>query len=197
MEVLIEAFELPGLPTPLPKRWNIAPTQPVLAVEEGPQGRTAEFRPWGLEVGKHPLINVRDETFLSRPLFSRMARCLLPATGFYEWRPVGRDRRQPYYFTTSDRRPFGLGAIRGRDGGCAILTTEPNELVSPIHDRMPFIVPVDHYRAWLAGEPAEGLLKPLPAAAMRSWAVSACVNSPKHDGPECLDPPAEEELTLF
>jgi putative SOS response-associated peptidase YedK len=204
--VLAEAFDLAGLPELAP-RYNIAPTQPVAAVRAGAAGRELVRLRWGLVPPwsrdlKQAPINARAETAADKPMFRaalRKRRCLVPASGFYEWLALaGGRRKQPYCFRPGDERPWAFAGLwerwLGPDGpveSCAILTTEANELVRPVHDRMPVIMPRQHWAAWLdpalqeAGELVP-LLRPYPADAMRTYPVGALVSNPRNDGPDCL-----------
>ena len=203
--VLAEAFGLAGFPELAP-RYNIAPTQPVAAVRAGAAGRQLVRLRWGLVVPwakdtKVAPINARSETAADKPLFRaalRKRRCLVPASGFYEWLALaGGKRKQPYCFRLRGERPWAFAGLwerwQGPDGpveSCAILTTEANELVRPVHDRMPVILPRQHWAAWLdpalqeAGELVP-LLRPYPADAMRTYPVGALVSNPRNDGPGC------------
>jgi putative SOS response-associated peptidase YedK len=204
--VLAEAFDLAGLPELAP-RYNIAPTQPVAAVRAGEAGRQLVRLRWGLVAPwakdtKVAPINARSETAADKPPFRaalRKRRYLVPASGFYEWLALaGEKRKQPYCFRPGDERPWAFAGLwerwQGPDGlveSCAILTTAANELVRPVHDRMPVILPRQHWGAWLdpqaqdAGELVP-LLRPYPADAMRAYPVGALVSNPRNDGPECL-----------
>ncbi len=220
-EEWIEEFGLVDAPT-LPPRYNIAPTQPILAVRAGEDGRRqAGLLRWGLVPSWAPdpsvgnrLINARSESAATKPAFRdafRERRCLIPATGFYEWRRVGRGKT-PYLVRRTGGRVFALAGLwerwRGPEGpleSCAILTTPANALVAPIHSRMPVLLDAATYGAWLDAEarPAdlEALLAPYPAAGMEAFPVSPRVNRPEEEGPRCAErvdapaPPAQ--LTLF
>jgi putative SOS response-associated peptidase YedK len=205
-EVLAEAFGLDTEPALAP-RYNIAPTQPLAAVRQGPDGRRSlVLLRWGLlpsttRETERPLINARAETVARLPSFRdafRARRCLVPADGFYEWK-AGGPRKQPVHIRFADRRPFAFAGLweprtRGPEGetsgSCALLTTEPNSLMREIHDRMPVILPPDHYAGWLdpASRPAElaALLRPHPADAMEARTVGTFVNNARNEGPECL-----------
>jgi putative SOS response-associated peptidase YedK len=124
-------------------------------------------------------------------------RCLIPADGFYEWVTEGKKKR-PRRFTLQSGEPFAFAGLwdlwigeKQKLVTCCMITTAANELVRPVHDRMPVIVPPENYAEWLDPETPEArllsLLKPYPADAMRVSEASAAVNSPKNDGPECLD----------
>ena len=148
------------------------------------------------------LANARSESVLEKPAFRaamRRRRCLIPADGFYEWKKNGRNK-QPYLIGLRDGRLFAFAGLweawEGADHSyvesCTILTTTPNELMAPIHDRMPVILPAEAYGPWLdpAVPPAEVLawLRPLPADQMTAYPVSTLVNNPRNDRPECVAP---------
>ncbi len=195
-------------------RFNIAPTDPVLAIRRSPEGaREAGRLRWGLVPGRwaegpgRPLINARAETLTEQPAFRdafRERRCLIPADGFYEWREDERGK-QPVWIRRSDGDLFAFAGIwaelQGTGEGplhsCAIVTCEPNEVVRPIHDRMPVILAPDAESAWLEPESGPGdlltLLRPLDPEALDVREVSDAVNDVRQDGPELLEPP----LRLF
>jgi putative SOS response-associated peptidase YedK len=214
-QALAELFDLPETPVLAP-RYNIAPTQPVGIVRT--QGADAQ-RAWDLVVwglvpswAKDPsmgarMINARAETVEEKPAFRaafRRRRCLVPADGFYEWRKQGK-AKQPYYITLQNGRPFAFAGLweiwMAPDGSrldsCTILTTVANELMQPIHDRMPVIVAPEDYTLWLGqGSDATAetlpllrdLLHPYPAEQMAAMPVSKYVNSPQNEGVECIAP---------
>ncbi|MDX2232670.1 MAG: SOS response-associated peptidase [Leptolyngbyaceae cyanobacterium bins.349] len=209
---IAQAFGLSDVPT-LPPRYNIAPTQLVGTVLHTQQQPDREFRVlrWGLvpSWAKDPaignrLINARAETVAEKPSFRsalRYRRCLVVADGFYEWQRDGR-KKQPYYFQLEAHRPFGFAGLwehwESQTTGeiletCTILTTAANEVLSPIHDRMPVILPPEDYDRWLDPELNRSdlllpLLRPYPAAAMQAYPVSAVVNRATSDRPECIQP---------
>lgn len=174
-------------------RYNIAPSQDVVAITERSGETEASLYQWGLVPARSNepkgFINARAETLLQKPSFSesfQKRRCLIPADGFYEWKRAGR-LKQPYYFQLQDESLFAFAGIWDRwqrDGrlivSCAIITTRPNELLASIHDRMPVILSSSSQRAWLNNEatPAElsGLLSPFPAEQMKAHPVSREVN---------------------
>jgi putative SOS response-associated peptidase YedK len=200
-------------------RFNIAPTDPVLAVRRGDdEGRDLGRLRWGLVPGRwaekkggRPLINARAETLESQPAFAesfRLRRCLIPADGFYEWLTDERGKR-PVWFSRADRELFAFAGIwaelPGRDGdqalhSCAIVTCPPNELMRPIHDRMPVVLAPDAEAPWLDPErpPAEllELLRPAPEDALATREVSDLVNDVRQDG-EALIAPREDQPALF
>lgn len=194
-------------------RHNIAPTSVVPVIRQSKAGapELAAVR-WGLipawtkpDAPVKPLVNVRSETAVTRfrgALKSR--RCVLPASGFYEWENIGA-RKQPWFFGMRDGGPFGLAGFWDRWHGaagveletCTILTTTPNSLLASIHDRMPVMLAPDQCRAWVDGtvtEPSaiEGRFAPFTTEAMIGVKVGPAVSSVKNDGPECLEPAALE-----
>lgn len=202
-----------GVPVPqtLPERFNIAPSQPVLAVRERPGTHDRELvaLTWGLvpfwaddpEMGSR-MINARSETAAIKPAFRssfRGRRCLIVADGFYEWQP--RDgRKQPYLIRLTSGRPFGFGGLwdRWQKHGdaietCTILTCSANEPTRVIHDRMPVVIPPECYDVWL--DPTEHdvaklarLLRPFHPDEMTAYPVSTLVNSVKVDSARCVEP---------
>ena len=197
---------------PFASRFNIAPTQLVAVVRSAPDGPPAERElakvRWGLipSWAKDPaignrMINARAETVHEKPAFRaafRRRRCLVVADGFYEWQRSG-GRKQPYFVRMNDDRPFAFAGLweswKGPDGAsiesCTLLTTEPNELMEPIHDRMPVILAADDYSLWLDPEvqqpgPLVPLLEPFSSDRMTAYPISTHVNSPRHDDPRCI-----------
>src|SRR5215204_2109203 len=200
---LAKEFRVAEVPDAGP-RYNIAPTQEVLAVHESPDGREMTFYKWGLvpswakdtSIGAK-LINARSETVTEKPSFReafRRRRCVIPADGFYEWRRL-EGRRQPFFFRMRDERPFGFAGLWERwegEGGrvvnsCAILTTEANEVLRPVHDRMPVILRPEDYDLWLGADAraldlVKEVLRPYPSKEMVGYPVGAGVNSPRNQG---------------
>ena len=188
--------------------FNVAPTQNVLAVRGGDAGREVAWLKWGLvpawakdtSVGVR-LINARSETVAEKPSFReafKKRRCIIPADGFYEWRRTERGK-QPYFFRMRDDRPFGFAGLWERwegEGGetinsCTILTTEANEVLRPVHDRMPVILHPEEYSRWLEADERERallkeLLRPYPAEEMAGYPVGTLVNSPANRGAELI-----------
>ena len=192
-------------------RYNIAPSTVVPAIRVSSAGtREATGLEWGLvpwwskdPAGGTRLANARAEGIATKPSFRepfRKRRCVVPASGFYEWQTIGR-LKFPWYFSMQDESPLALAGLwdhwHGTDGTtletCALITTTPNAVVSPLHDRMPVILTGSAIDQWLDpanNEPArlESLLTPLPATLMKAMPVSPRVNSVRHEGPECLAP---------
>ena len=202
-----------------PPRYNVAPTQPVLALANDAPDKY-DFFFWGLvppwakdtSIGAR-MINARAETLGTQPAFRKAyarRRCLIAADGFYEWKAPPPDapkkaKKTPMYIRMKSGEPFAFAGIwetwRSPDGSelrsCAIVTTSPNELLATIHDRMPVILPREAHRTWLReGEvpPREldPLLVPYRDGALEAGAVSTLVNSAKNDSPECIAPPPDE-----
>ena len=206
---LVQQFELAGLPACSP-RYNIAPTQEVLTVLKLPDApdRQARLLRWGLipqwaegpAVGSR-MINARAETVATKPAFRRAfreRRCLVLADGFYEWQRQER-RKQPFYIRLGNGRPFAFAGLWERwvpgDGqpidSCTILTTVANDLVRPLHVRMPVLLAPEKYDLWLDPgsrdqERLHSLLHPYPSEEMIAWPVGTRVNNPAHDTPECI-----------
>jgi putative SOS response-associated peptidase YedK len=195
-------------------RFNVAPGDDVLAVTTDRDGAPrGELLRWGLvpfwaddpRTG-YKMINARAETIAERPAFRdalKTRRCLIVADGFYEWQSRAGLPKQPWWITRADGAPFafaGLWATWRRDDAalrtCTIVTTEANGAVRDLHDRMPVILDPAAEEAWLdAGTPAAALselLVPFPDPATACRPVGTAVNDARFDGPECLDPPAEE-----
>lgn len=203
--VRIERVRVGGLFNNAP-RYNIAPSQSVLAIVEGEVEREAALFQWGPipSWSKEPkgFINARSETLEEKPSFSESfhrRRCLIPADGFFEWDKRSRRSKQPYYFHMNDEAPFALAGIWDewrKDElsitSCAIITTTPNELLAPIHDRMPVILREEDQNSWLRSDarPAElkTLLAPFSATEMKSFPVSSRVNHPRFDDSDLVEP---------
>ena len=179
-EVVALQFGLETVPD-FKARYNICPGTEILAVDNR---RRARLILWG-----DRFANARAETVAEKPAFReafRRFRCLVPASGFYEWQNVARTKR-PWYVHPTDAALFGLaGLVVLRQGkrSVTLITTEPNALMATIHDRMPVIIPPARYDEWLAG--ADGLLQAYPAEAMRAHPVHPRVNTPDNDDPALI-----------
>jgi len=208
---LKDTFSDYNFPAMFAPRFNIAPTQPVLAIPNDDK-LTADFFIWGLipmwakdpEIGNR-LINARGETLAEKPSFRgsyRHKRCLILADGFYEWKTFGgRKNKTPYYIHMQNRKPFAMAGLwdhwESPDGSsiksCTIITTTPNELMGAIHDRMPVILHPRDFAKWLEPAPQtpenlQPLIKPFPADAMTAYPVSTLVNKATSDMPEMVVP---------
>ena len=211
---ILESVEVKEQP-----RFNIAPTDPVLAVRRLDDGaRDLGRLRWGLVPGRwaekkggRPLINARAETLETQPAFAesfRERRCLIPADGFYEWLTDERGKR-PLWFSRLDHEPFAFAGIwaelpvRDSDDvlhSCAIVTCPPNDFMRPIHDRMPVVLPVEAEAEWLdpdrSGAELRELLVPAPDDLLAGLEVNDLVNDVRKDGPELIEP-REEQPALF
>ncbi|GAA4702345.1 SOS response-associated peptidase [Brevibacillus fulvus] len=201
-------FDLETTPFTLQARYNIAPGQLIPAIlEDRGQRRIGQLR-WGLvpswaqdeKIG-YKLINARAETVEQKPAFKRLferKRCIIPADGFYEWKQ-GEHGKQPMRIMLKSGELFafaGLFDTWTRPDGqkihtCTIITTQPNEVVKDIHDRMPVILRKEDEAIWLNreiydAESLRALLVPYAPEAMRAYPVSAIVGNPQHDQPECI-----------
>ena len=201
------AFGLAHAPSVRP-RYNVAPMQEVPIVRVSASG-SREFVAvrWGLvpRWAKDPaigskMINARGETVATKPSFRtafRRHRCLIPANGFYEWMPAADGRKQPVLIAMKDGSVFAFAGLYERwltgDGepldSCTILTTDANDLLRAVHDRMPVIVPADQYARWLdpAQDGPQALVAPYPSDAMTWWPVSSRVNSVRHDDASLIE----------
>jgi putative SOS response-associated peptidase YedK len=203
--VIAYAFRVP-VNGRIGKRYNIAPTQeaPVVRVDAAGAREAAMLRwglvpPWATDIAVgNRMINARGEGIETKPAFReamQARRCLVPATGFYEWTgPAGR--KQPYAINAADRPVFAFAGLwerwKPRMGEpietFAIVTTDAAEAVRPIHDRMPVILGREDEETWLGGSVAEALavLKPY-AGPVNARAVSRIVSNPRNEVPECLN----------
>ena len=201
---LVKLFRVHDRPNIRP-RYNIAPTQDVLAIRlDGGGNQEAVQLRWGLipfwakdEKIAYSTINARAETVASKPAFRdafKKRRCLIPADGYYEWKPEG-GVKQPYRITLDPEQPFscaGLWEHWEKEGkvveSCTIIVTNANDLTKDIHDRMPVILDPKDYDGWLDGTAGKELLKPFPSERMRRYPVSRAVGNVKNTGKELIDP---------
>lgn len=205
--ILLSRFRLEETALDLKPRYNIAPGQEAPVVIHD-SAKTLAMMRWGLvpswandpAIGNR-MINARAETITEKPSFKRLIerrRCLVLADGFYEWRKEGKGKR-PMRFVLKDREPFAFAGLwdiwRNPDGAelstFTIITTAVNELMRPVHDRMPAILAREAEDPWL--DAASGAttavlssLKPYPSELMEAYDVTTLVNSPKNDRPECI-----------
>jgi putative SOS response-associated peptidase YedK len=208
---LQEAFPWAIIPEDINPRYNIAPSQPV-AVISNKGDYSLSFFKWGLipSWSKDPgigerMINARAETLAEKPSFRnayRRRRCLILADGFFEWKLVpGSKNKQPIYIHLKNHKPFafaGLWEFWNSPAGteiysCTIITTHPNSLLQPIHNRMPVILPPETYQQWLVPSDVpstelNGLLIPYSAEEMTAYPVSKMVNSPQYDSSDLIKP---------
>lgn len=202
-EAVIKYFGVPDAAA-IEARYNIAPTQSVPVVRDMDGENVLSLLHWGLvpfwakekSIGNR-MINARAETVSEKPAYRaafRHRRCLIPATGFYEWKRLA-DGKQPYFIAMRDERPFAFAGLweswKGEDPdkpleSCTIVTTNPNEQLSNLHNRMPVILRQQDHETWLraAHDDAAALMRPYPDDDLVAWPVSKHVNNPKNEGPE-------------
>lgn len=213
-----DRFNARQLVLQLEPRFNVAPAQQIAVVAVNRDGeRELGLMKWGLvpRWAKDPaignrLINARAETVAEKPAFRQAfqrRRCLIPADGFYEWRKLDGEgrKKQPYFIRRKDGGLFALAGLweRWQPEGegeplrtCVVITTTPNELMAPLHDRMPVILSREAEDIWLDGRaPLEllpSLLVPCPDQELEAYPVSTRVNRPGYDDPDCIEPLPEE-----
>ena len=192
----------------LEPRYNIAPGQPILAIRlSEQQHREAAMLHWGLiphwaedaSIG-YKMINARAETVAEKPSFRdayRKRHCLIPVSGFYEWKGNGR-QKLPYYFYRQDEEPFALAGLweqwhNAQNNqvieSCTIITNSANSLVAPVHHRMPVVIEQPEIDQWLdTAHNSADLLLSRDWSGFEAMAVSTYVNRAENEGPECLQP---------
>ncbi len=212
LEDIIEAFDVAENGCDLGASYNIAPTQPIAVIQEASGIRRLVTLRWGLipswakdsAIG-NKMINARAETLAQKPSFRqafKKRRCLIVADGFYEWQKRG-GAKIPLYIRLKSGEPFGFAGLyeywtspEGTSiGTCAIITTEANELMRPIHNRMPVILPKERHALWLDPTIEDDtlllpLLQPLASDEMEAYEVSRIANSPKNNTSRCIEPVA-------
>jgi len=207
-EAILRWFKITGAPPNFSPHYNAAPGQDLPIVRLHPESgdRVLGMLRWGLIPywSKDPkiawkCINARGETVKTAPAFRgahRARRCLVPADAFYEWKANGKTK-QPYAIAMRDRHRFAFAGLweNWKDQTSSrwvrtftILTTKPNEVIAPLHDRMPVILAPDDYDRWLdTDSDAASLIRPYPIDEMVTWPVSTRVNKPDNDDPAILD----------
>ncbi len=210
--IMMETFDLDECPVIQPT-WNAAPTQALPVVRMVGQHKRVDSLRWGLvppwsrdpKIGSR-MINARSETAADKPSFRsalRQRRCVVVADGFYEWQRDGETKR-PHCIRMREGHPFGMAGLweswSGQDDEVletfTILTTAPNELMAPIHDRMPVILPRSQHDRWLSPDLTDPgqvscLLRPFDSDQMMAFEVSSRVNSPRNNDPDCMRPASE------
>ena len=210
LEILYD-LELRGDLNLLKPRYNIAPSQQILGLRLSDEGAKRELAAlkWGLvpfwakdpSIGSQ-MINARAETAAQKPSFRealKKRRILIPVSGFYEWKKETGGSKQPYYITRKDGALFSLAGLweRWSKGkpvieSATILTTEPNELIAALHNRMPLIISPENYQQWLDlktdPDQINALLRPAPVESFTAYPVSTLVNKPVNDNPDLIIP---------
>jgi putative SOS response-associated peptidase YedK len=216
--ILAERFEVEQVRvTETEHNYNVTPRADVPVVAESHGTRTLDLVRWGLvpswakdlKIGDR-LINARADKLASSNAYKRAfarRRCIVPADGFYEWQVVeGKRPKQPWFFRRRDGEPLAFAGLweiwhdpndpdqehAPRIRSCVIITTDANDVVRPVHDRMPVVLAEDAWDEWLDGdnhetEKLQRLLVPAPPGEFESWAVPLLVNKPAHNGPELLE----------
>jgi putative SOS response-associated peptidase YedK len=205
-------FKVTGPLPNFPPRYNMAPTQlaPVVRFNPETKARSLDLLRWGLipswakdpKIGNQ-CINARVETMATKPAFKQAfakgRRCIVPANGFFEWKKTG-GAKQPMFITLKSGEPMAMAGLwenwKDPEGNWlrtfTIVTGEPNELVAPIHNRMPVILRPENFALWLGEEPADppalqAACEPFPADLMRAYQISTRVNSPRNDDAAILE----------
>lgn len=192
--------------------YNIAPGSNILTVRDTAEGRAGTTMRWGFipswakDPASMPILNnARGETVAEKPMFRRAfrcRRCLIPASGFYEWKTVpGQRSKQPFYISFRDGSPMSFAGLwstsKTPDGvkidTCAIITTEANAVLAPIHHRMPTILDAEDWDTWLSIDPVadallEQLIKPCDTDKIQAWGVAHAVNKVTNNSPALLAP---------
>ncbi len=208
---------------PVQVRFNIAPSQNISVIRNHPSTQDRELVPmrWGLipswakdmKIGNR-MINAKSETVFEKPAFRnaiKRRRCLIPADGFFEWKKLKKGK-QPYYISLENHEPFAFAGIweswksdpQTTIESCTILTTSANELIQPLHERMPVIIPIPDHPIWLdperqSAEEQMSLFHPFPAEEMTMYPVGDWVNHVGNDIPDCIESVQEkmDDLLLF
>lgn len=212
-ETLRQVFGVQNVAAEMLPRFNVGPEQgvAVIRLEQG-ERRLANLR-WGFpvplpgEMRPKLVINARGETVDTKPTFRdafSQRRCLIPASGFYEWQGMGRGPKQPFYLRPKSGAPFAMAGIWERHAGVdcvAIVTCAANAFLRPLHERMPVILMPQDWDTWLTGHPeaAKALIRPAPDDFFEAYPVSTAVNRMANDGPELTRPetatrPRQENL---
>lgn len=192
-------------------RFNVAPTQSIPVIRPKNGQRELFQASWGLvpswakerKIGSS-LINARADTVATKPSYRsafKRHRCLIPVDGFYEWRQIGPKEKQPYFIHRKDGAPFAFAGLwecwkspQGEElESACLITTEPNKLMEPIHNRMPVILSPSDYDRWMNTPPEDSkslqsLLIPFVADDLQADPVSKLVNAPRNDVPQCIEP---------
>ena len=211
VSTIIEVFHVAPASFELSQSYNVAPSQDIVIINDTGKRELVKCRwgflpPWIKDLAEgSPVINARADTIDERPYFQeafKKQRCLVIADGFYEWERV-KQRKIPYYIRLKSGKPMGFAGLYQYSSyagnkicGCAIITTESNDLVAAIHNRMPVIVSEEKIDIWLDPEfkdyeALKGILCAYPAEAMEMYRVSNMVNSPKFDSDENILPTEE------
>ncbi|HEY0845184.1 MAG TPA: SOS response-associated peptidase [Noviherbaspirillum sp.] len=195
-----------------PVRYNVAPGAFIVAIRNAPEGRVGSMMRWGFipswakDPASMPMLNnARGETVAEKPMFRqafRRRRCLIPVSGFYEWKAVpGQRSKQPFYISFKDGSLMSLAGLwetaKTADGDkvdtCTIITTDANDALAPIHNRMPVIIGREDWATWLSTDVVpdlalHALLRPFPHDVLQIWGVAHAVNKVSNDNASLLQP---------
>jgi putative SOS response-associated peptidase YedK len=220
--ILAERFKVEEVRvTETEQNFNVTPRADVPVVAESKGTRTLDLVRWGLvpswakdlSIGDR-LINARGDKVASSNAYKRAfarRRCIIPADGFYEWERIeGKKQKQPWFIRRRDGEPLAFAGLweiwhdpnepdqehAPRIRSCVIITTDPNDVLRPIHDRMPVVLPENAWDEWLDAENhdterLQRLLVPAPPAEFEAWPVTTLVNKPANNGPELLERASE------
>ncbi|WP_246983293.1 SOS response-associated peptidase [Halorientalis marina] len=210
---LADRFDV-AVPDTYRPRYNIAPTESVEVITGDDPDSIQRFH-WGLrpswaDAGEGGHINARAETVAEKPAFAdawESRPCLVLSSGFYEWKDVERGGKRPYRVYREGDVAFAMAGVHERwepdDGGdpldtVTILTTEPNDLIEPLHHRMAVVLPADEEDQWLTGGPEEraDLCRPYPDDDLDAYPISTAVNDPSNDSPGIIEPDETEQSGL-
>jgi putative SOS response-associated peptidase YedK len=209
LRIVADIFRVADVESPAAPSYNIAPRQPVAVIMEKGKRKIVSMQ-WGLiphwakdEKIANKLINARSETIAEKPSFRnsfKKFRCLIIADGFYEWQSSGA-RKKPFFIRMKDEKPFGMAGLYDQwispEGKtvvtCTIVTTEANDIMKPIHHRMPVIIDPENYDLWLNPEENDTaklakFLIPCDPGLLKAFEVSLLVNSPAHNSEDCILP---------
>jgi putative SOS response-associated peptidase YedK len=210
-EEIRKRFKLKRLFNEWVKRHNIAPSQDILAVFDESGERVGQNVEWGLvpswsAKGAKGIINARAETLTQKPTFRdsfQNKRCLIIADGFYEWKRIGNEK-QPYRITLKDGGLFAFGGLYDERNGrrtAAIITTAPNAVMRPIHERMPLMLLGHDEGAWLdkgtKTQALEDIMRPYPSDSIVAVPIDRRINDPRNDGPDAIAPISQHQMTLL
>ena len=193
-------------------RYNVAPTDPVEVITADAPEAIQQFH-WGLKPSwadgdDGGFINARAETVAEKPAFAdawEARPCLVLSSGFYEWKDTERGGTRPYRVHREDDVAFAMAGIHERWTGSSdaldtvtILTTEPNDLIEPLHHRMAVVLPREEEAAWLTGDPEDrrALCRPYPDDDLDAYPISTTVNDPANDSPGIIEPDESEQSGL-
>jgi putative SOS response-associated peptidase YedK len=209
VQALLELLGLSLKKAKFKKSFNVAPTANIWTVQQAQGALQLNSMVWGIiphwaKPGKFtgPLINARAETIWEKPSFKNLiksSRLIIPVTGFYEWQRQAKSKKT-FYIRPTAKHAFAFGGIwqRSKEGAlqCCIVTTQANQKMASIHDRMPVIIEPEHMEEWICGSDratVERLMQPVPDDTIQTVQVSNYVNNARNEGPQCVEPLADSD----